>query len=104
MLENEIENKNQELEGLKNFIQKLQKEKEDNVLNKDKIFDNNIININNNNSNNEMKLKKEIEKLKAQLEHLSTTFPKEMEDLRKENEKLIIKYNNLKNEKNSITN
>ena len=28
MLENEIENKNQELEGLKNFIQKLQKEKE----------------------------------------------------------------------------
>ena len=104
MLENEIENKNQELEGLKNFIQKLQKEKEDNVLNKDKIFDNNIININNNNSNNEMKLKKEIEKLKAQLEHLSTTFPKEMEDLRKENEKLIMKYNNLKNEKNSITN
>lgn len=61
---------------MRNFIEKLQKEKEDIVLN-------NNGNINSN--ENEEKLKREIEKLKSQLEHLSSTFPKEMEELRKEN-------------------
>ena len=50
---------------------------------------------------NEIKLKKEIERLKGQLEHLSSTFPKEMEELRNENEKLLNKYNNLKRDKNN---
>ena len=94
ILETDNENKNQELEGLKNFIEKLQKEKENIILN----TDNNI--NNNNNNSNEMKLIKENEKLKMKLEHLSSTFPKEMEELRKENEKLLNKYNNLKKEKN----
>ena len=94
-LENEMINKDQELDGLKKFIEKLQKEKEDIILNK------NNINILGNTSNNEEKLIKENEKLKIQLEHLSSTFPKEMEELRKENEKLLNKYNNLKREKNN---
>ena len=95
-LEDDIENKNQELEGLRNFIQKLQKEKENIVLNNN-YNNNNIINSN----ENEIKLKKEIERLKGQLEHLSSTFPKEMEELRNENEKLLNKYNNLKRDKNN---
>ncbi len=92
-LENDIESKNQELEGLRNFINKLQKEKENIVLNNN--YNNNIINSN----ENEIKLKKEIEKLKGQLEHLSSTFPKEMEELRNENKKLLNKYHNLKRDK-----
>ena len=91
-LEDEVEHKDIELDGLRNFIEKLQKEKEDIVLN-------NNGNINSN--ENEEKLKREIEKLKSQLEHLSSTFPKEMEELRKENQNLLNKYNNLKREKNN---
>ena len=88
ILETDNENKKQELEGLKNFIQKLQKEKENLILSAD----------NSMNNNNEIKLIKENEKLKMKLEYLSSTLPKEMEDLRKENEKLLNKYNNLKKE------
>ena len=89
--EADITKKDKEIEGLKLFIEKLQKEKEDKILlnSNDK---NNNVNINEEIS----RLKKENSNLKGKLEHLSITFPKEMEDLRKENEKLKIKLDNLK--------
>ena len=96
--EEDIEKKDKEIEGLKMFIEKLQKEKEDKIL-----FNHNDKN-NNDNINEEIsKLQKENSNLKNQLEHLSTTFPKEMEELRKENEKLKIKLDNLKREKSNTT-
>jgi len=97
--EADIEKKDKEIEGLKMFIEKLQKEKEDKIL-----F--NINGKNNKDNINEeiSKLQKENSNLKNQLEHLSTTFPKEMEELRKENEKLKIKLDNLKKEKSNTTN
>ena len=90
MLEIDLENKNKELEGLKNIIQKFQKDKENFILNYES---------NNSSNNSEIKLKKEIQKLKAKIEKLSSLFQKEVEELRNENEKLLKKYNNLKREK-----
>lgn len=97
--EADIEKKDKEIEGLKMFIEKLQKEKEDKIL-----FNNNGKNSNENISEEISKLQKENSNLKNQLEHLSTTFPKEMEELRKENEKLKIKLDNLKREKSNTIN
>ena len=96
--EADIEKKNKEIEGLKMFIEKLQKEKEDKIL-----FNNNDKNNNDNINEEILKLQKENSNLKNQLEHLSTIFPKEMEELRKENEKLKIKIDNLKRERSNTT-
>ena len=96
--EADIEKKDKEIEGLKMFIEKLQKEKEDKIL-----FNNNDKNNNGNINEEILKLQKENSNLKNQLEHLSAIFPKEMEELRKENEKLKIKIDNLKRERSITT-
>ena len=83
--ETELEKEKNEKEGLKCFIDKLQKEKEI-------YYENNNIN----GGDKEKELTKENKKLKQQIEHLSITFPQEMEELRRENKSLTEKVKKLK--------
>ena len=92
-----IESQKQDIEGLKNFIAKLQNENEKIILKESKrVETNNSFNT----SIETSILEKENKKLREQIEHISNELPKEIEELKSENSSLkqqIISYQNIKN-------